>query len=139
MVNTLFSIIPTWPECSIAPILPLWAIGHSESTHTSDQVCGARYQSRSLLEWTTKLQHESASAANYIHTNSVFTSNSCNHFQIPCDVSVRQRDARWNECMSVCQHSLVGEAAFCLFIGGSSIYHWIPWFIMSTFFFSLWK
>ncbi len=58
----LLSIIPTYPERSIAPILPLWATGHSERTQTSDYVSGTRYQSRTLLERTTKLQRDFGSA-----------------------------------------------------------------------------
>lgn len=48
----------------------------------------------------------------------VFTSNSCNHFQIPFPVfflcTVRHITAGWNERMSVCQHSQISKAAFCL-------------------------
>ncbi len=103
-------IISICLECSIAPILHPWATSHSERTQTSDYVCWTRYQSRTSFGVDNKkVQQRFGSATVQIHTSLCSLQIPAKNFQILCSQTdfalFPDRDARWDECMSVCQHS----------------------------------
>lgn len=72
--------ITAFPECSIAPILPLWATGLNECTQTSDYVAGSCYQSRTFIRADNKTTARFWFSRYLNPHESVFTSNSCSNF-----------------------------------------------------------
>lgn len=78
-------IFPMGPERSIAPILPLWAKGHSECTKTSDYVSRTtcRRLPDTFSEQTTKLQQDCGDRPEPNPHMSVFTSILCSDFIPP--------------------------------------------------------
>lgn len=110
-------IIPTCPECSVAPILPLWATGHSEGAQTSDYVSGnalsvtysagadGKIYCEILVEPTTQ-----------IHPSLSPRQSPASHSNPLCCVSlctVRQRDAWWERVFAnICKHICSSETQY---------------------------